>query len=176
MTSRSAALYGLGGVLLVAWVAAANLPQDRARDAAPPPSPRRVEPDALAIDVRSQAERLRTLMAQAPVPQANPRNLFSFASAAPPPGSTMVHAATVDDTLAAPLPPPLPALILMGVAEDTDADGVHRTAIIGGDGDAIYMVTEGQPVGERYRVRKIGADAVELEDVVTNAYRRLALR
>jgi hypothetical protein len=88
----------------------------------------------------------------------------------------MVHAATVDDTLAAPLPPPLPALILMGVAEDTDAAGVHRTAIIGGDGDAIYMVTEGQPVGERYRVRKIGADAVELEDVVTNAYRRLALR
>jgi hypothetical protein len=38
------------------------------------------------------------------------------------------------------------------------------------------MVTEGQPVGDRYKVTKIGADAVELEDILTKAYRRLALR
>jgi len=38
------------------------------------------------------------------------------------------------------------------------------------------MVGEGDAVGERYRVKKVGADAVELEDVVTKAYRRLALR
>jgi hypothetical protein len=38
------------------------------------------------------------------------------------------------------------------------------------------MASEGDAVGERYRVKKIGADAVELEDVVSKAYRRLALR
>ena len=31
------------------------------------------------------------------------------------------------------------------------------------------MVTEGQPVGSRYKVTKIGADAVELEDLLTHA-------
>jgi hypothetical protein len=64
----------------------------------------------------------------------------------------------------------------MGIAEDTTPQGVQRTAIISGDGDALFMVTEGQSVGERYKVTKIGADAVELEDLVTHAYRRIALR
>ena len=43
-------------------------------------------------------------------------------------------------------------------------------------GETIYMVVEGDAVGDRYRVKKIGVDAVELEDVVTKAYRRIALR
>ena len=62
----------------------------------------------------------------------------------------------------------------MGVAEDTTPKGPRRTAIIGGEADTLYMVTEGEAVGERYRVTKIGADAVELEDVLTKVYRRLA--
>jgi Tfp pilus assembly protein PilP len=70
---------------------------------------------------------------------------------------------------------PLPALTLMGIAEETTAAGPRRTAVIG-EGDTIYMVGDGDAVGERYRVTKIGADAVELEDIVTKAYRRLALR
>jgi hypothetical protein len=37
-------------------------------------------------------------------------------------------------------------------------------------------VVEGQAVGDRYRVTKIGVDAVELEDLVTKGYRRIALR
>ena len=64
----------------------------------------------------------------------------------------------------------------MGVAEETTAAGPKRTAVIGGEGDTIYMVGEGDAVADRYRVTKIGADAVELEDVVSKAYRRLALR
>jgi Tfp pilus assembly protein PilP len=75
------------------------------------------------------------------------------------------------------VPPPLPVLTLMGVAEETlSGGGVRRTAVIGGDGDTIYMVVEGQGVGDRYRVTKIGVDAVELEDLLTKGYRRLALR
>ena len=38
------------------------------------------------------------------------------------------------------------------------------------------MVTEGQLVIDRYKVTKIGADAVELEDIFTHAYRRIAMR
>jgi hypothetical protein len=67
-------------------------------------------------------------------------------------------------------------LTLMGVAEEVLPGGVRRTAVIGGDGDTIYMVVEGQAVGERYRVTKIGVDAVELEDLVTHGYRRIAMR
>jgi hypothetical protein len=101
----------------------------------------------------------------------------------------MVHAAVAEDAMTPALP--LPALVLMGVAEETTAAGPRRTAVIalrqaqgdpepsrgvGGDGDTIYMVVEGQAVGSRYKVTKIGADAVELEDVLTHGYRRIAMR
>ena len=177
MTSRTAAVYGVGGTLLMACLAAANMPQEfdapvpRAARAAGLPTP-----DAVALDVQSQAARLQALMARAPVPESNPRNPFAFGAAprAPRVPAATVQAAVADDI--APLPPPLPALVLMGVAEDTTAAGPRRTAVIGGDGDTIYMVGEGDAVGDRYRVTRIGADAVELEDIVTKAYRRLALR
>jgi hypothetical protein len=174
MTSRSAAVYGVGGLLLVACLAAANMPQGGDAFPARAPRQRPAAPDALAVEVSSQATRLRSLMSQAPVPDQNSRNPFSFAARAPRAVAPIAHAAVAEE--AAPLPPPLPALTLMGVAEETTAAGPRRTAVIGGDGDTIYMVVEGEPVGTRYRVTKIGADAVELEDVVTKAYRRLALR
>jgi hypothetical protein len=177
MTSRSTAVYGVGGVLLVACLAAANMPQETATP--PDRRPRAAAlptPDAIALDVQSQASRLQATMAQAPVPDTGPRNPFSFGAVrAPRVPSATVHAAVAEEP-AAPLPPPLPALILMGIAEDTAPTGPRRTAVIGGDGDTIYMVGEGDAVGERYRVTKIGADAIELEDVVSKAYRRLALR
>ena len=180
MTPRNAAVYGIGGTLLVACLAAANMPQ--APDAQPARDARTAlprTPDVLAIEVQSQAGRLQALMAQAPSPGVNPRNPFSFgavrASRAAAPAAP-VAPAPVAEFVAAPLPPPLPALILMGVAEDTTPAGLRRTAVIGGDGDTIYMVGEGDAVGERYRVTKISADAVELEDTLTKAYRRLALR
>ena len=53
-----------------------------------------------------------------------------------------------------PLAPPLPVLTLMGIAEETTAAGPRRTAVIGGDGDTIYMVTEGQAVGRATRSRR----------------------
>jgi hypothetical protein len=86
-----------------------------------------------------------------------------------------VRAAVVEEAPAA-FVPPAPALTLMGIAEEAIVGGIRRTAVIGGDGDAIFMVTEGEPVGDRYKVTRIGADAVELEDLVTKAYRRIALR
>ena len=175
MTSGRTVLYVAGGGLLVAWLAAANMPSqdtDRTREPARPVAP----PPAAAIaeEVHAQAARLQARMAQAPVPERNPRNPFAFA-ATPRPPQPEVRAAAVDAAPAVVVPPP-PALTLMGIAEEYVIGGFRRTAVIGGDGDEIFMVAEGDRVGERYKVTKIGADAVELEDLVTRAYRRLGLR
>ncbi len=65
---------------------------------------------------------------------------------------------------------------LMGVAEQKTEAGLKRTAMIGAPGDQLFMVSEGQEVAGRYRVSAVGADAVELRDLLTGATRRLALR
>jgi Tfp pilus assembly protein PilP len=183
MTSRKAAVY-VGAALLVAYFASANMPTQETLPparAARPAAPAGVE--GLAVEVRSQATKLHTRMAQAPVPDPNPRNPFSFglaprhaAASSPMPGAGTVHAAAVPETAVPVAIAPLPALTLMGIAEETTAGGPRRTAIIGGDDDVVYMVVEGQAVGTRYKVTKIGADAVELEDLLTKGYRRIALR
>jgi len=177
MTPRRSAMYLTGGTLLVAWLAAANMPGPEA------PAPRaRAEaqaagPDAIAMDVNTQATRLRERMSQAPVPHPEVRNPFAF-GAPPRPHHAAVAAAAPPPAVVetAPPIPAAPALTLMGIAEESTAQGVRRTAIIGGDADTLFLVVEGQAVGDRYKVTKIGADAVELEDVITKAYRRLALR
>jgi hypothetical protein len=64
----------------------------------------------------------------------------------------------------------------MGIAEQPIADGVQRSAVIGGAGTDIFIVTTGEMVAGRYKVKAIGADAIELEDVTTGGLRRLALR
>jgi hypothetical protein len=176
MTLSRTAFYGVGGALLVAYLAAANMPsapdesgeRPRVQSAAP-------TPDAIAEDVRAQAGRLQSRMRQAPVPETKSRNPFAFGeTAGPRPASPAAAPTAAPEPL--PAVPPPPALTLMGIAEENTPQGVRRTAIIGGTGDTLYIVGEGQPVGDRYRATKIGADAVELEDIVTKAYRRLALR
>jgi len=175
MTPRQSATYLTGGALLVAWLAAANMPGPEApappaRAAAQTPGP-----DAIALDVSAQASRLRERMSQAPAPHPDIRNPFAFAAPPRPHRATVESPAPVAVETAPPIPA-APALTLMGIAEESTAQGVRRTAIIAGDGDALFLVVEGQSVGDRYKVTKVGADAVELEDVITKAYRRLALR
>ena len=179
MSSRQA-VYGVGAALLVTYLAAANMPAD------PPPArargPRAAATsgtESLAAEVRAQAARLHARMAQAPVPEPNPRNPFAFGVATRPARPALNHDAArlaVEIAPAMPMLPPLPALTLMGIAEETTPGGPRRTAVIAGDGETLYMVAEGQPVGDRYKVTKIGADAVELEDILTHGYRRIAMR
>ena len=178
IVSRTA-LYGVGGALLVAYLAAANMPAPS--DATPGRSrtqaTREPSTDAIASDVRAQADRLQERMKTAPVPESNPRNPFSFGL--PEPRTRAANTArptTVVEPDPLPAMPSAPMLTLMGIAQETLPQGIRRTAIIGGDGDTLFMVTEGQAVGDRYKVTRIGADAVELEDLLTKAYRRLALR
>lgn len=177
MASRKTALYLTGGTLFVAWLAAANMPSQDAHQAPDPARPSEaISTATLADEVQAQALRLHSRMAQAPVPENSPRNPFSFAPTRRAERAAQSVTATVADEPPLPVVPPPPMLTLMGIAEESVIGGIRRTAVIGGDGDTIFMVTEGQAVGDRYRVMKIGADAVELEDVVTRAYRRIALR
>src|SRR5215204_2823591 len=175
MTHSRAAIYGLGGTLLVAYLAAANMPgpgsapTERAREQPAAAT------EAIADDVRAQAGRLQQRMKQAPVPQTTSRNPFAFGMTPRPRAAESFRAAPVVEPESLPAIPPPPTLTLMGIAEETLPQGVRRTAIIAGDGDTLFMVGEGQPVGDRYKVTKIGAGAVELEDLVSRAYRRLAL-
>jgi hypothetical protein len=181
MTFTRAAAIVTGGALLVAWFAAAgSAPEQQVipmRD--PEQSTATSGPGSLAAEVEQQAVRLRERLAQAPAPDVQPRNPFSFAPvraprrlASAPDG--MVHAATVMSD--APAVAPAPALVLMGIAEEPSFEGTHRTAVIGGAGDELYMVMEGQTFADRYKVKAIGVDAVELEDTVSGGLRRLALR
>jgi hypothetical protein len=168
------ALYSVGGVLLVAYAAAANLPQDATTADVPVRVSHRDAPEAIATEVGVQASRLHDALEHAPVPGSHARNPFMFQERRDlreAPVSALAVAAAVPL-----LSPPTPTLTLMGIAEEQTAAGSKRTAIVGGDGDTIYMVAEGDAVGDRYRVTKIGADAVELEDQLTKGYRRLALR
>ena len=178
MTSRKTALYLAGGALLVTYFAAANMPSqdaDRSRERARPAET--LTTATLADEVHSQAARLQTRMAQAPAPENSSRNPFSFGEVPRAPRAARTDAdAPAGPVAPVPVVPPTPMLTLMGIAEESIIGGVRRTAVIGGDGDAIFMVREGDPVGDRYTVTKIGADAVELEDVLTRAYRRIALR
>ncbi|HET7695119.1 MAG TPA: hypothetical protein VFK57_05375 [Vicinamibacterales bacterium] len=177
MSAGRTILYVAGGGLLVAWIAAANMPSqdaDRASDRAR--AVPAVAPTAIADDVHAQAARLQARLAQAPAPENSSRNPFAFGmTPRHVRGAAPAAAAAVEEPPPVFVPPP-PALTLMGIAEEYVIGGFRRTAVIGGDGDALFMVAEGDRVGERYKVTKIGADAVELQDLVNNGYRRLALR
>lgn len=179
MKATRTAAYAGGGALLIAWFAAAGAPMRE-------PVPRRDTPpevtatsgtESLAADIRSQAKTLRERLAEAPAPNLNQRNPFRFAPVhvADRPAGTSFRSASLPEPAQPPIDAP-PALTLMGIAEDQTPIGLHRTAVIGGPADAVFVVMEGQPVADRYRVTTIGQDAVELKDLTTGGYRRLALR
>ncbi len=175
MAPARAAAYLGGTLLLAAWLASAA-GVARRQPAAPLARPHAdtLQLDALATDVQSQAVRLRTRLAAAPTPQMPLRNPFMFVETAAP-----VRVAAPAEPRPEPSVPGVPELVLelAGVAEqNTEGGGVKRTAVVAAPGDQFYMVTEGQELAGRYRVSAVGADAVELKDLVTGATRRLALK
>ena len=169
MKPGRAALYLGGGILLAAWLASAagvgrpSLPQ------LPPPSTDSAQLDSIAADVQSQAVRLRHRLAGAPAPSTAIRNPFAFA-AREESEPALVRRAPLQPAVVVGEPPE-PDLVLIGVAEE----GATRTAMLS-SGDELLMATEGQTIVGRYRVAKVGADAVELVDLVTGATRRLLLK
>ncbi len=174
--SRTAA-YLVAAVLFAAWLASAAGISRRPRSfVAPRPGPQVEGVEALAADVQSQAARLRQRIATAPAPQAPARNPFSFADPSPRPPRVQRKAEAISSPPLTNHEPPEPELTLLGVAEQQTADGVVRTAMLGGRGEDLFMVVAGQSLGGRYRVVAVGADAVELKDELTGLTRRLALK
>jgi hypothetical protein len=124
----------------------------------------------LATEIARLHDRLR--------PTATPahpgRNLFQFT--APKHGTSHAASPALTEALPAPASPPPPVLLkLSGIAEDPGADGPLRTAIISGLGQ-LFLVKEGEMLGNRYRVAKISADVVELVEVDANTTLRLAMK
>lgn len=177
--STSAATVGAGFLLLVAWLASAvGVPE------APPPPPRGQEPSSstqlaqLREDVQRQSARLRQRLASAPAPGPTDRNPFRFAPRPAPRGSVPPAPAAEPEAMPAPIPesPPEPLLVLIGIAERRQIDGVVRTAIISGGADDLHLVTDGEQFAGAYRVRAVGADVVELERIATGEIFRLRLQ
>jgi len=164
-------------LVMLAWLSSAGGLMRQASDA--PASRKPVETTGqitLADEVHAQADRLKSRLAAAPAPQEPFRNPFAFASRALP-ERREANVRAEGETLAPDLGPPLePAIELIGVAESESPKGVVRTAIISTLDGELFLVKEGETIAARYRVGPVAAGAVELNDLLTGAVRRLALR
>jgi hypothetical protein len=177
MSAKRAAGYTGGALLLLAWFASAGglIRQEPDAAAAPSLPVETSDAAALAVEVQAQTLRLKNRMAAAPSPQEPFRNPFAFAER---PAALRSASRARDEAGSLPLPaPPLePAIELIGVAETASPKGVLRTAIISAHSGELFLVKEGETLAARYRVGAVAADAVELNDLVSGAVRRLALR
>lgn len=176
MSAKRAAGYCGGGLLLVAWLSSAY---GLMRQTPEPPAAAPVETSGtttLAADVQAQTLRLKSRLAAAPAPHEPFRNPFSFAARSEP-GRRDAPAPPPAELPAPAIGPPLePAIELMGVAASESPAGVVRTAIISALDGELFLVKEGETIASRYRVGPVSADAVELNDLLTGAVRRLTLR
>jgi hypothetical protein len=174
MSAKRAAGYCGGALLLLAWLSSAG---GLMRQTLEPPAVAPVETSGtttLAAEVQAQTLRLKSRLAAAPAPQEPSRNPFSFASRAQPRREAAAIAAEPPPPA---MGPPLePAIELMGVAASESPAGVVRTAIISALDGELFLVKEGETIASRYRVGPVSADAVELNDLLTGAVRRLTLR
>jgi hypothetical protein len=176
MTAKRAAAYCGGGLLVLAGFSFAGALGRQASPPSDPSVPVQTSGTAnLAAEVKAQTERLKSRLAQAPAASEPVRNPFSFAPRDD--GRRAARGATpaaVPEPVA--LPPVEPAIELVGVAEDRTAQGLVRTAIVSALSGDLWVVKEGETVAGRYKVKSIGADAVELSDPVSGGTRRLTLR
>jgi hypothetical protein len=166
MTRTRMAARIAGGGLLVAWLAAAaSVPLPQA-PAAPAPAPVR---DFAAIEI--QTRELRTRVESPSRPNPSSRNPFRFAARRP----AVPVRAPARSTAAPAAPSGVAQLALVGIAEQETGNGAVRTAVISSP-DGLFLAREGEPVTARYRVTRIGAEAVELGDTTTGGTIRLGLR
>ena len=167
----------LGG--LTAWAVAQSTttPTPTPAPAAPRPPTRTAAPAVSAASEPWRAtmfdveiSRLRDGLDEMPAPQPSSRNPFRF-------GTPAQHAAVASAHRRATVAPPeqavgtvgadRPPMQLLGVAaEEGDAAPV-RTAVIATPRQ-LYLVREGEQIALRFQVVRIGADAVELRDLVND--------
>jgi hypothetical protein len=155
------------------WLAADAL--TGTRDAALRTPERAYPIDARGQELAGEVARLHERLAPVSTPLQPGRNLFSFN--APRPRREPVVKPVLSEALpVAPVPAPPPPFKLVGIAEDPGPDGPVRTAIISFPGRGPFLVKEGQNVTARFKVTKIAADVVELQDLGDHSVLRLALK
>jgi len=172
---KRTATIALAGGALIAWLAGAAT---SIHPASPliervPPTAADLRGAALASEIAKLHERLHPTSP----PRQPARNLFVYRAVARPPAAPAPIAAPRPALSEAALvfAPVQPPFKLAGIGEDDGPDGPMRIAFISGEGQ-LFMVKEGEMVTARYRVTKISADVVELQDVNDQSLRRLALR
>ncbi len=110
-----------------------------------------------------ELERLAPLRSiRADAIRSSHRNPFRFNEVRRPPAESDVDRPAIQS----PLPPAGLGLKLAGIAESAGAEGPVRTAILSTPGE-LYLVKVGDRFATRYRVERIGADAVEIQDGLT---------
>jgi hypothetical protein len=172
MPLKRAAMIVGGSAALAAWLAAATTSGRRSNVELLPVKSLPV--DRRGAELANEIERLHERLRPTTTPRQPARNLFSYAA---PKGRPVAPAASVPRPAlseAAPVRPVPPPLKLSGIAEDTADGAVVRTAIISSRGQVV-LVKEGENV-DRYRVVKIGSEAVELNDLTDGSTLRLALK
>lgn len=174
MTAKRAAAYCGGGLLVVAGFSFAGALGRQTPPATDPSASVQTSGTAdLAAEVQAQTARLKARLAQAPAATEPIRNPFTFAPRDN--GRRAARAAApVPDPV--PLPPAEPAIELIGVAEDRTRDGIVRTAIVSTLAGDLFLVKEGETLVDRYKVKAVGPDTVDLGDLLSGGTRRLTLR
>jgi hypothetical protein len=157
----------LSGAVAV-WLASAASP---ARAPIAPVTTRPAAVEVSGAELAAEIERLHERLRPGIAPTET-RDLFRYG--ARPSRQPMV------DPLPPPLPPPVAAPViapysLIGVAEDVTPDGPVRTAIVSGQGQLLFLHV-GDSLGAQYRVGRVDADAIELQDLQTGTTLRLALK
>jgi len=170
MTPRRAATWLGGSTLLAAWFAAAAAPTLDPGPAVESPRPASSEPDRRVLALAAETQRLKERLSIVATPRPVTRNPFQFGPK-PPRVAPITREPVAPPPVAAPAPPPV---TLLGLAEDTRGAHAGRTAILSLAGD-LLLVREGEPVGGRYRVIRISADALELEDTTESRTIRIVL-
>jgi hypothetical protein len=161
---------GIGGGAIAVWIATAATTSPRGAIAVPTPAAAVVadKSAALASEISRLHERLRRDAAP-----TEARDLFQYAR------RPRAAAAVAAPHTIAPAPPesaPAPSPFkLIGLAEDGDAAAPVRSAIISANGE-LFIVKEGDAVTDRYHVRAISDDVVELTGAAPDDILRLALQ
>lgn len=170
---------GVVAVAIVAVVAAWVLASAGDAPALPDaPSLRQAAADAeRAAIVEASVARLRARLADMPVRPEGSRNPFQFQARAHPAHARAPRTIVTDvpQAEAEPSAPARPELRLIGMAEDAHDGLAERTAVVAGL-NQVYLVKEGEQIAMRFLVKRIGADAVEIEDLSDSTAITLGLR
>jgi hypothetical protein len=164
MKVRRIVWFGVSGVALASWFAAASTSGVHV-PVAPLAPPRPTAVDRSMSSLQSEIGKLHDRLGPTAAP-ARSRDLFRFSMRVPTRAVAGPSPAPRVDTPVVAAPP---VFTLIGIAEDTSADGVVvRTAIVTGASD-LFLVKPGESIQGRYRVDQVSSDAAQLVDSTTGA-------